>query len=247
MLPSPRETDVASATDDATRGDDLATLHVLRVFAGPSGTGGNPLGVFIDGGEITAGHRQAVAAELGFSETVFVDDVTTGRVQIFTPAAELPFAGHPLVGTSWLLRTNGLGTDTLRPPAGDVPTWVDDDERTWIRGRAEWAPEMDIRQLGTAADVEALQADDVDGGFVDAWAWIDEDAVRCRVFASRYGIAEDEATGAAAVRLVTQLGRRVEIRQGAGSLILAVPGPAGTAEIGGAVVLDEVRDFSLRA
>jgi predicted PhzF superfamily epimerase YddE/YHI9 len=81
-------------------------------------------------------------------------------------------------------------------------------------------------------------------GFVDCWAWEDEAAgrVRARVFAPRYGIAEDEATGAAAVRLVSQLGRPLVIRQGAGSLLRARPGPGGTAEVGGEVALDQVRD-----
>src|SRR5687767_7239736 len=114
----------------------MATLHVVRVFTGLDGTGGNELGVFLDGAEVPAGARQSMATLLGFSETVFVDDVTTGELHIFTPAAELPFAGHPLVGTSWLLREKGHPVDTLRPPAGDVPTWVDGDERVWIRGRA---------------------------------------------------------------------------------------------------------------
>lgn len=226
----------------------MATLHVLRVFTGSDGGGGNPLGVFVDGSEVPAAQRQAVACELGFSETVFVDDVTTGAVRIFTPAAELPFAGHPLVGTSWLLREHGHEVDMLRPPAGDVATWVDDDERVWIRGRAQWAPEMELRQFDTPDDVDALSAAPDDLPFVDAWAWSDEAAgtIRCRVFAGRYGIAEDEATGAAAVRLVTQLGRPVQIHQGSGSMILATPGPAGTAEIGGMCVLDEVRPFSVR-
>lgn len=225
----------------------MATLHVLRVFVGESGAGGNPLGVFLDGGEVpAAAARQTVATELGFSETVFVDDVTTAKVQIFTPAAELPFAGHPLVGTSWLLRATGHAPEVLRPPAGDVATWVDDLDRVWIRGRAEWAPAMDLVQLGSPDDVEALQASP-GGDFVDAWAWLDEDAglIRSRVFAPRYGIAEDEATGAAAVRLVTQLNRPVQIHQGAGSVIVATPGLGGTAEIGGACVLDEVRPFEV--
>jgi predicted PhzF superfamily epimerase YddE/YHI9 len=79
---------------------------------------------------------------------------------------------------------------------------------------------------------------------VDCWAWEDEPAgqVRARVFAPRYGIAEDQATGAAAVRLVSGLGRPITIRQGAGSLLHARPGPDGSAEVGGLVVLDEVRD-----
>jgi predicted PhzF superfamily epimerase YddE/YHI9 len=225
----------------------VATLHVLRVFTDADGAGGNPLGIFLDGAEVAAGARQAVAAELGFSETVFVDDPAAGAVWIFTPAAELPFAGHPLAGTSWLLREQGRGVDTLRCPAGDIATWRDGEHRTWIRGRAEWAPQMDLRQFDAPGDVDALHAAPDGGDFVDAWAWLDESAgvIRSRVFAPRYGIAEDEATGAAAVRLVTQVARPVEIRQGTGSVILARLGPGGSAEIGGACVLDEVRPFSV--
>jgi len=82
----------------------MAELHVLRVFVAPEGTGGNPLGVFLNGPAVPTGRRQAVAADLGFSETVFVDDPAAGGVRIFTPAAELPFAGHPTLGTchAWL-------------------------------------------------------------------------------------------------------------------------------------------------
>ncbi len=223
----------------------MAELHVLRVFVAPEGTGGNPLGVFLDGAAVPQGRRQAVAADLGFSETVFVDDPPAGAVRIFTPADELPFAGHPLVGTSWLLARERTAVAVLRPPAGEVPTFVDDDGVTWIRGRAEWAPEMAFRQLASPAEVDALDGAPEGLGFADCWAWEDEAAgrIRARVFAPRYGIAEDEATGAAAVRLVSQLGRPVTIRQGAGSLLRARPGPDGTAEVGGEVALDDVRDY----
>jgi predicted PhzF superfamily epimerase YddE/YHI9 len=225
----------------------MAELHVLRVFTAPDGTGGNPLGVFLDGRAVPTERRQAVAADLGFSETVFVLDPPPGRVRIFTPAAELPFAGHPLVGTSWLLARERTAVAVLRPPAGEVPTWLDGDGLTWIRGRAEWAPELAFRQLAGPGEVDALTGAPEGLGMVECWAWEDEPAgrVRARVFAPRYGIAEDEATGAAAVRLVSRLGRPVTIRQGAGSLLHARPGPDGTAEVGGEVVLDEVRDYPL--
>jgi predicted PhzF superfamily epimerase YddE/YHI9 len=223
----------------------MAELHVLRVFVAPDGGGGNPLGVFLDGAAVPEGRRQAVAADLGFSETVFVDDPASGGVRIFTPAAELPFAGHPLVGTGWLLARERRAVAVLRPPAGEVPTYLDGDGVTWIRGRAEWAPEMDFRQFEGPGQVDALTGAPDGLGFVDCWAWEDEAAgrIRARVFAPRYGIAEDEATGAAAVRLVSRLGRPVTIRQGAGSLLRARPGPGGTAEVGGEVVLDEVRHY----
>jgi predicted PhzF superfamily epimerase YddE/YHI9 len=222
----------------------MAELHVLRVFAAPDGTGGNPLGVFLDGPAVPEERRQAVAADLGFSETVFVDDPRSGGVRIFTPAAELPFAGHPLVGTSWLLARERTAVAVLHPPAGEVPTFLDGDGLTWIRGRAEWAPQMSFRQLEDAGQVEALTGAPDGLGFVDCWAWEDEAAgrIRARVFASRFGIAEDEATGAAAVRLVRRLRRPLTIRQGAGSVLFARPGPGGSAEVGGEVVLDHVRD-----
>jgi predicted PhzF superfamily epimerase YddE/YHI9 len=223
----------------------MAELHVLRVFAAPDGTGGNPLGVFLDGPAVPEERRQAVAADLGFSETVFVLDPRSGRLRIFTPAAELPFAGHPLVGTGWLLARERTAVALLRPPAGEVPTWLDGDGITWIRGRAEWAPQIAFRQLGGPAEVDALAGPPDGLDMVDCWAWEDEPAgrVRARVFAPRYNIAEDEATGAAAVLLVSQLGRPIVIRQGAGSLLHARPGPDGSAEVGGLAVLDEVRDY----
>ena len=214
-------------------------LTVLRVFTGADGAGGNPLGVFLDGAAVPPRHRQRVATDLGFSETVFVDDAGSGRVRIFTPGIELPFAGHPLVGTAWLLREQGVPVAVLRPPAGEVPTWVEG-ERTWIRGRAEWAPAMELIGLSSPAQVDALEAAPGNPDFAYCYAWIDEadGVVRARAFAPGAGIAEDEATGAAAVRLATALARPLVIRQGRGSELLARPGPAGSAEVGGRVVLD---------
>lgn len=222
----------------------MTTLHVLRVFVGPNRTGGNPLGVFLDGAAIAAERRQDVAADLGFSETVFVDDAESGRVRIFTPAAELGFAGHPLVGTAWLLAETGTWVDSLRPPAGRVATW-EDDERRWIRGRPEWAPPMTIRRYATAAEVDALTGPPDGVGFLDAWAWEDEDAgrLRARVFAPEFGITEDEATGAAAVRLGAELERPLVIRQGVGSELRTRPGPNGSVEVGGLVEAVERRDY----
>ncbi|WLT37740.1 PhzF family phenazine biosynthesis isomerase [Synechocystis sp. B12] len=76
--------------------------------------GGNPLAVFPDAEGLTDGQMQKIAAEINYSETVFVlPPVTeTGnfRLRIFTPKRELDFAGHPTIGTAYLL---GL----LQPPA----------------------------------------------------------------------------------------------------------------------------------
>jgi predicted PhzF superfamily epimerase YddE/YHI9 len=222
----------------------VSRLHVLKVFVGEDGAGGNPLGVFLDGGEIQEGDRQAVAADLGFSETVFVDDSERGVLRIFTPGTELPFAGHPLVGTAWLLAQEGLEAPVLRPPAGEVPVRSDGD-LTFIAGRPEWAPGFEHVRLDSPEDVEALTGPPEGHDLVGVWAWEDEEAgrVRVRVFAPRVGVEEDEATGAHAVRLAARLGRDIVIRQGEGSLILAEPRPDGTVEIGGRTEPVETREY----
>jgi predicted PhzF superfamily epimerase YddE/YHI9 len=66
--------------------------------------------------------------------------------------------------------------------------------------------------------------------------------VRVRVFPPRFGIEEDEATGAYAVRLCAHLGRELEIHQGQGSLLLARPQQDGAVEIGGRVQPVEERE-----
>ncbi|MEY9872550.1 putative PhzF superfamily epimerase YddE/YHI9 [Streptacidiphilus sp. MAP12-33] len=222
----------------------MTDLHVVRVFCGPGGSAGNALGVLLDGGAVPGrAERQELARELGFSETVFVDDATSGHVDIYTPSARLLFAGHPLVGTSWLLRREGATVATLRPEAGEVPAWQEG-EFHWIRGRAEWAAGRRTRQYGSVAEVDALDVPPLGTGWLYAWAWSDEPsgAVRTRGFPGRGdGIDEDEATGAAAVVLTAELGRALDIRQGVGSQILTRAGADATVDVGGRVVPVEVR------
>ncbi len=73
--------------------------------------GGNPLGVFPDAGDLTTEKMQRIANEFNLSETVFVlppqDANHTKRLRIFTPHQELPFAGHPTVGTAVVLAAIG--------------------------------------------------------------------------------------------------------------------------------------------
>ena len=227
----------------------MTQLHVLRVFLGPDGGGGNPLGVFLDGGAIAPTRRLEVAQDLGFSETVFIDSVDddVARIAIFTPGTELPFAGHPTVGTSWLLNEFGRRTWTIRVPAGDVETWRDGD-LTWIRARPEWVHDLDVRRYPTIEAVDALQPGAIGDPGMYAWAWEDESAghLRSRYFPTDLGIVEDEATGAAAVVMGGKLGRPLTIRQGVGSQLLVRPDPAaGTVDVGGRCRLAAVREYAV--
>jgi predicted PhzF superfamily epimerase YddE/YHI9 len=220
----------------------MPRLHLLRVFCADDRSGGNPLGVFLQGGEVEPERRQAVAADLGLSETVFVDDAERGEIRIFTPGVELDFAGHPSVGTAWLLED----APVLRPPAGEIPV-TREGEVVYVAARPEWGPPWVLAQLESPRDVEALDGPPGGEDLIVPWAWIDEDAgiLRARGFGRRIGIAEDEATGSAATKLCTEAGRAVDIRQGRGSRILARPAADGFVEIGGLSAVDELRDYAL--
>src|ERR1043165_7630491 len=73
--------------------------------------GGNPLAVVPDGSALTGAQMQAIAGEFNLAETTFVlppqDPAHTAQVRIFTPRAELPFAGHPNIGTAFVLAQPG--------------------------------------------------------------------------------------------------------------------------------------------
>ena len=215
---------------------------MLRVFVAPDGSHGNPLGVFLDGRAVAADRRQAVAADLGFSETVFVDDTGSGTIRIFTPALELPFAGHPCVGASWLLAQERAAVPMLHTRAGAVPSRVEG-VTAFIAGRPEWAPEFELIELADPAEVDALTGPPGNSDLAAVYSVVDDANVRARVFPRRLGIEEDEATGAAAITLGARLGRPVTIRQGLGSVICVRPLEDGRVEIGGRVVLDDRRSY----
>ena len=217
---------------------------MLRVFCAADGSGGNELGVFLDGAEVDAADRQAVAGDLGFAETVFVDDREHGELRIFTPEVELPLAGHPLVGTAWLLRREGATVDVLRPPAGEVPVRFEAD-LVHIAADPDWGPPFELVELGAAREVDEAEPNAARNGMI--WAWLDEPdgLIRARVFVPEGGIAEDEATGSAALRLAAAVGEPIEIRQGRGSVLYARPLAPGLAEVGGRVELEEVRSYRM--
>src|SRR5690349_17568466 len=77
--------------------------------------GGNPLAVFPDARGMTDADMQALAAEFNLSETTFVlppaDPANTARVRIFNRRSEMPFAGHPNVGTGWVLAKQGRASN----------------------------------------------------------------------------------------------------------------------------------------
>ncbi|WP_280299970.1 PhzF family phenazine biosynthesis protein [Nocardia neocaledoniensis] len=224
---------------DAPEAPDVQ-VEVVRVFTDAAGGLGNALGI-ARAGDVVALDKQELAARLGFSETTVVEDPVDGvaRVRIYTPAVELPFAGHPSVGTAWWLAAQRMPVHTLQVPAGPVAV-EQTDGITWITARAEWAPEFAFHQLETAEELALLRPDDFSEGQHYFWTWTDETrgALRSRMFAPAMGIAEDEATGAAAVALTGQLRRGLVVTQGQGSQLYTEWDSDGWVRLGGRVAED---------
>jgi trans-2,3-dihydro-3-hydroxyanthranilate isomerase len=133
--------------------------------------GGNPLAVFLDGRGLTDGEMQSIAREMNLSETTFVLPPTrpdcVAAVRIFTPAREVPFAGHPTIGTTWVLASDGrLPADrpaALEEGIGPVAVELEGDPArpsfVWMRHRdATFGPPVSDR-AGVAAALGLAEAD----------------------------------------------------------------------------------------
>ena len=142
----------------ASGSDRTYRIVIVDVFA-EARLAGNQLAVVLDAAGITDDEMQRIALETNFSETTFVLEQSAGRakVRIFTLKAELPFAGHPTVGTAWVL-TGGEGHITLELKAGDVPVDFVDGVG-WMR-----PPEVDFQgpmDAAAATSLVGLTPDDV--------------------------------------------------------------------------------------
>lgn len=179
-----------TAHDGARPGVSRHAFRILNVFA-ESTLGGNPLAVFEDGRDLDAATMQALARQFNLSETTFIlpSAVADARVRIFTPDFEMPFAGHPTLGTAQVVRELRARGDavTLEMGAGLIPVSADGDR--WSlranppRTRPAAASRADI------ADALGLDAKDIvaDPLWVDTGSeqlvvpLVDTDAVaRCR-------------------------------------------------------------------
>jgi trans-2,3-dihydro-3-hydroxyanthranilate isomerase len=295
-------------------GYDVVDVFTDRAFAG------NPLAVVYGAESLSGQQMLAMAMEFNLSETVFPVSLTAAdreagadyRVRIFTPGGEIPFAGHPTIGTAWALRSRGdiVGTEVTQAcgaghigvrlgsdPSGDVElTAVPRDHArslsaeeveavvplvglepgdavgtAYVAGCGlSWlylpvaadalprARPSSTRLSDVGVDLSGLQ-DPIDG--IDVYAMAcdapgpeGELAVCSRVFVPGLGIAEDPATGSAAVGLGLALvaaglaapegETRYRIEQGVdmgrpsllNARVHAVGGVATMARVGGSVV-----------
>jgi trans-2,3-dihydro-3-hydroxyanthranilate isomerase len=139
--------------------------EVLDVFADAPYVG-NPLAVVFDADDLDTASMQAIAREFNLSETTFPVRTTTAgadyRLRIFTPRTELPFAGHPSVGTAWLMAQRGRvkrGVVVQECGAGLLPLDVDDNGATLSGGEPACSDPLDPEPLLAAVGLTAADLD----------------------------------------------------------------------------------------
>lgn len=130
-------------------------FRIVNVFTQGGGKlTGNPLCVFENGESLDTDTMQALARQFNLSETTFIlpSSVATARVRIFTPDYEMPFAGHPTLGTAFVCRALGKGGDVieLEMQAGLIPVTVKG-KRWTLRANAPTWRSVDATDAEVAA------------------------------------------------------------------------------------------------
>lgn len=218
----------------------MATVHILDVFVDLEGNYGGGLGVVLDDHRVIAdAERKSITRQLGYEETVFVNDLKLSDVSVYTPQREVPFAGQPMIGTAWLLgQLNDEPIQTIHCLGGTIDTWRLS-ELTWVRAKLDIMPPWNIKQLPGPKDVESLVFSNAEAmPHTLAWAWADEarGKIRARTFAVDWDIPfEVETNGSGSMILASKLKRNVQIQHGKGSIIYAKPVGTDHAALGGRV------------
>jgi trans-2,3-dihydro-3-hydroxyanthranilate isomerase len=150
-------------------------FYIVDVFA-PHRYSGNQLAVFTDAAHLKTDQMQQIAREINFSESSFIltdpePNKSSYPVRIFTPAAELPFAGHPTLGTAYILQSQILkqpiANVILDLPVGPIDVRIDYEDnqvdRLWMRHNfPTFGPEF---SPATIASVLGLDSSDIDDRF----------------------------------------------------------------------------------
>jgi len=197
---------------------------------------GNQVAVFLDAAGLDEAQMQRTAREMNLSETVFVLSRAgaDAELRIFTPATEMPFAGHPILGTAFVLGSE-IDEDVvrLRVPAGDVPVTLTREGDRIVFGEMEqpiptWQPFTGERELFAALGVEGseLPLEAYDNGPTHLCVALrDEEAVA----ALRPDMGALAALGALNVSCFAGAGRRFKTRMFAPGLGVAEDPATGSA------------------
>ncbi len=203
-------------------------VRVLRVFTDETGRHGNALGV-IDGALVDQDDRQRVAHELGFSETIFIDDYAHRRVARLHASCRAP-ARWPSARRRRLAPPGRARRPNGARAAASGRAWcaLGPMRRRQNMDRGAARHSCRTGRSSSWARRPRLRASpglcEPDHDHVVCWAFIETGVLRVRCFAPRFGIAEDEATGSAALLLTALLEAADRDPPGQGLSVVRTPG-----------------------
>jgi trans-2,3-dihydro-3-hydroxyanthranilate isomerase len=181
------------------------SYRILNVFTdGDNPFSGNPLCVFEDATGLSENDMQGLARQLNLSETTFITPggpEVSANVRIFTPNYEMPFAGHPTLGTAYVVHELSSAADevVLRMPAGDIPVRVAGNVWT-LQANAPLSFPVDVPR----SDLTAMVGLTVDCVAAEP-LWVDTGTIQLIL---PLGSADDVRAAAADPRLLAKYGMR---------------------------------------
>lgn len=146
---------------------DNLKFYIVDVFAEELYSG-NQLAVFVGADGLSTDRMQRIALEMNYSESTFVSskagDGGAYDVRIFTPKAEVPFAGHPVLGTAYVIdhfvKDGSGGGIKLNLKVGRIPVRADDSGVLWMdTPRAEFGPVFDKTGIAEVLGIDAAEID----------------------------------------------------------------------------------------
>jgi len=211
--------------------------NIVRVFVDEKNHFGSPLGIVVDEKmQIDGKHRQQIATTLNYSETVFINDIQSGSITVFSPQQECPFSMYAAMGAAWFINTK-LKCQISQLVSKDQTIAVFLKEGTmWVRSKLSILPPWNFVEYQTVSEIESFKESEfLQKEHVMAWAWADKqkEIIRARTFANDWGIPEDEANGSGAMRLAAKLKKNVTVIHGKGSIICAKSIDQNHGEVGG--------------
>jgi predicted PhzF superfamily epimerase YddE/YHI9 len=220
----------------------MLRFHKVRVLCNDKSEFGEAHAVIVEQTRaINPKERQAIAARLGFDETIFINDLATGNVSFFDTTKEVPFAGTAALAAAWFVnKQSDKPVENLICGNKSILTWREDG-LTWIATKFDTMPSWNVVQYDSPELINAITSSEAKVlEHTLAWAWEDESKglIRARTLASDWDIPEVEANGSGSMMLAASLGQSLRIQHGKGSVILAKPCPDSMVAIGGKVVGD---------
>jgi predicted PhzF superfamily epimerase YddE/YHI9 len=219
-------------------------LYEAIVFCDEKGHHGDKHGIIIDEEQkIHSDERQKIATDLGYAETIFINDIDAASISFFAKTEAIPFAGTAALAAARMLQRLSRKQPALLKTMDNAISLSFKGNEIWVDANISIMPRWNHLRLESVVEVERItleESNDLEHTMV--WAWSDRKngVIRARTFAPDWMLPEVEANGSGSMILANRLDRRIVVIHGVGSKIFAESKSNDTASLGGRVAVNEM-------